>query len=350
MREFFARAEDLHERHTSGENTQEVIDMGLVRFGRSALQAVHSKVQFDLENIETLFSAFEMARMFGRSLGASLTPDDVVELPNAMRRVIVRTLQWAMPFEIGPSRELTPPRPWADFAYRVISPLVHRGDRVCLITFNYDVGLDVALEACDFTIDYCLSRKREPRPRTIELAKLHGSMNWYGCARCGVVATDHVREFAGRVGPPLPDAAFVLDFANLLPQVCPQCRGAVTAPWIVPPTWNKGDLQQRLAVVWARASTMLSEARSLIIAGYSWPESDQYFRQLCGVGLVGDEFLRRLWVFDPSRGTRARIREQLFARHLTENGDVYAERDFPFSWAVRKMADGIRPDGWRLDD
>ena len=42
----------------------------LIFKAREALKAVHSKADLDLTNIEVLFSAFEMAALFGR-LGSS---------------------------------------------------------------------------------------------------------------------------------------------------------------------------------------------------------------------------------------------------------------------------------------
>src|SRR5882672_30995 len=53
----------------------------IVTRARSELQLVHSKAQFDLRNLESVFAAFEMAEVFGR-LG-SLAKNDVNGLTRA---------------------------------------------------------------------------------------------------------------------------------------------------------------------------------------------------------------------------------------------------------------------------
>jgi len=71
----------------------------LVAKARSALQSVHSKAFIDLDNIESLFAAFEMAQLFGRKFG-SLTEAEIENLGRAIRRLIVQTLERQIQFPV----------------------------------------------------------------------------------------------------------------------------------------------------------------------------------------------------------------------------------------------------------
>lgn len=82
------------------------------------------------------------------------------------------------------------------------------------------------------------------------------------------------------------------------------CDQQVTEPLIVPPVWSKVAYQRRLAPVWGQAADALSKADTIVVIGYSLPESDAFFRYLYALGTVGDATLRRFWLFDPdSTGT-----------------------------------------------
>jgi lauroyl/myristoyl acyltransferase len=66
----------------------------------------NSKARFDLRNLESVFSAFEMASLFKRL--HNLPDESVRKLPAAIGRVIVRTIQWGMKRGRAASRRLWP--------------------------------------------------------------------------------------------------------------------------------------------------------------------------------------------------------------------------------------------------
>src|SRR6266478_4693763 len=86
-------------------------DFELVFKGRDALQSVHSKATMDLLNLESVFAAFEMARLL-HSLG-DLSIEEIEALPGAMSRVIQRTLEDTVKFSFKDKR-LNPPSPYAE--------------------------------------------------------------------------------------------------------------------------------------------------------------------------------------------------------------------------------------------
>src|SRR6267143_3383453 len=88
MAEFLDVAENLR-RFRKSEISAE--HFALVFRGRASLQSVHSKSTLDLDNIESVFAAFEMAALFNR-LGRS-SGIDIPSLAPAIRRMIVSTLE-----------------------------------------------------------------------------------------------------------------------------------------------------------------------------------------------------------------------------------------------------------------
>ena len=64
---------------------------------RAQLQSVHSKAELDLHNIESVFGAFEMAKRFCKPFG-DLQHEEIERLSNAMRLLIVRTLELTSQF------------------------------------------------------------------------------------------------------------------------------------------------------------------------------------------------------------------------------------------------------------
>jgi hypothetical protein len=90
---------------------------------------------------------------------------------------------------------------------------------------------------------------------------------------------------------------------------CGQAVGGDSA--IVPPSWNKAEYRSDLVKVWKRAAAELKSATSIVVCGYSLPETDSLFRYLYGLGMVGGEPLERFWVFDPSEAVHRRFRDLL---------------------------------------
>ena len=94
-------------------------------------------------------------------------------------------------------------------------------------------------------------------------------------------------------------------------------------PVIVPPTWEKQRRRDALANVWRRAAEELHNARSIIVIGYSLPESDAFFRLLYALGSVGPSVLDMFWVFDPDEGNVKGKFEDLLGKGATPVFDFF---------------------------
>jgi len=115
-----------------------------------ALQRVHSKAQLDIQNIESIFAAFEMAKTL--EAFPDRLPDDIDDLIKALKTVIVETLIMTIKLDKQGQR-VHPPASYTEF----VELLTHLKNSatprksVSVLTLNYDMGLDYALH-----LDICM--------------------------------------------------------------------------------------------------------------------------------------------------------------------------------------------------
>jgi len=271
------------------------------------LQQVQSKQgSLDLVNIESIFGAFEMAATLGRLPGFG--SGDIQELVPSLIRVIVRTLEVSIGFPATSTGTVDAPPPYGDFVRLLVQlkEVAVPRHSVAVLTFNYDAALDWAMDNAPGGIFYGLEVESAASD-AIPLLKLHGSVNWFSCDGKGSqpphlphieVAKLPRMEMAGRARAsghdPVPLRLVVR------PTEGDGKHQLATVPFIVPPTWSKGEYHRQLGNVWRRAADELAEAQNIFVIGYSLPPSDSFFPLLFGLGTVGDTTLRRLWVFDPN--------------------------------------------------
>jgi len=334
MKDFLEVVEDIH--RGSGKHWSEYSAFDLVVRGRQELAAVQSKARFDIRNLESVFAAFEVATIFGE-LGR-LSGTDVQTLLPAIRRVIVITLEKRMEFEVS-NGIIQPSHHYKMFA-TLMQALLAKGEVVSIITFNYDIGLDFALRAQKLFIDYCLVDAPSPDEPRIDLMKLHGSINWAECNECKRqilvhqvldAVNDEEKRFRLEGGAPPKITLRVGErFATLEHCGVNSCGPDAV---IVPPTADKGGAHELLRPVWRRAAQHLREADNVFVLGYSWPNGDQFFRQLYALGTVGPRLLRKFWVFNPDPGVRTRIASELLGQQALDRlgGE---ECDKPFNDAI----------------
>jgi hypothetical protein len=308
-------------------------DYKLVFKAIAALQPVYAKGYLDLDNLEAVFAAFEMAALCGGFPESSGI--DASKLGPALRRVITSTLEQEIFLPVQrPSPEsigrVLPPEPYGQFA----DVLAGLKDRASVITFNYDLCLDFACHSRGLPINYCL-----PADGTsgIDVMKLHGSLNWIRCedqACPGVMPwrlPDYFQDHGWRDALITGAERVRLALIDGLAGFDPHGKGPCSEPFIVPPTWNKGQHHQGIAPVWAAAAEHLREAQQIVVCGYSLPDSDPFFRYLYALGTVGETRLKSFTVFDPdpSGGVEKRFRSLLGRA---------AERRFEMSKVVFELA------------
>lgn len=276
------------------------------------LQVVHSKSQLDLNNIESIFTVLELGRIIQRVPG--LTADQIPSIIAALKDLIVKTLEVTIPFPTK-GRYIGVPKPYEEFA-KLLKHLIaeaHPRRSVSVLTFNYDIAVDMALYRAGLGPDYVISAPpRHDQP--IPLLKLHGSLNWATETSTGAIRPLHLANYfqyyrldgfgeGGDVRVPIGSQLAEYFKSNASLQVNRE-------PLIVPPSWNKADYHAALSDVWAHAARHLSEAEHIFILGYSLPETDSFFRHLYALGSVGTTPLRRIEVFNPDQSGETDARFQ----------------------------------------
>ncbi|MCH7761585.1 hypothetical protein IIA15_09350 [candidate division TA06 bacterium] len=270
----------------------------------SKLSAVFSKSYLDLDNIEEVFGAIEMGWLI-QSLGG-VPKEEIPEVKEAIQRLIVRTIEITAQFPIsGDPLSIQSPSPYGYFFELVKHMREDSNDFPCsILTFNYDIVLDYTFRY--FDIYYCLSEK--PSNSRLKILKLHGSLNWGWCDKCNEIMSCDLQKYTsnrelyvnrlykeGIRSTEIPIGTKISKFKH------PRCKNPLKGPVLVPPTWNKTEYHTSLSNVWRQAAKELSEAENIFIIGYSFPETDLFFKYLLALGGISETQIRRFWVFNPDR-------------------------------------------------
>lgn len=268
-----------------------------------SLQLVHSKAQLDLNNIESIFNAFEIANTIKKLPG--FDSDAIPQVIQSLKEVIVATIQKTLVFPVFQSRLAIPP-PYDSFA-KLLSYLTQQAtprETISIITFNYDIAIDVALYLSGIRYDYCIENTD---CSGIPLLKLHGSLNWASRTTDNAIIPLTLSEYFKYYHLTFPQ-----DRRNTIIPIGSQLKEYFSKhsqeqvnnePFIVPPTWNKADHYASINSVWARAAYDLGEAEYIFIIGYSLPGTDFFFRLLYALGTVSDTPLKSIKVFNPDGGS-----------------------------------------------
>jgi len=305
----------------------------------SALQNVHSKSQLDIDNVESVFATLEMARTLNTfpQLDVSVL-DNLIE---SMKIVIGQTIELTLKLPVRGNRPESPV-PYGDFAELIkwLGEEAVPKHTIAVITFNYDLACDFALYKHGFYVDYALGEKVDRK--TLPLLKLHGSLNWAYCPELEKVVPWTMQAHFSKY-----HWNFLDDIQSVLLRMMPHLKDfkyedktVIPEPVLVPPTWNKSEHHRNLSAVWARAAAELSEAENIFIIGYSLPETDAFFRYLYALGTVGENLIRRIWVFNPDNtgmveqrfrslmGPAASARFRYFANTFKESLQII-KKEFP---------------------
>jgi hypothetical protein len=306
-------------------------------------RTIHYKSYLDLDNIEAVFGAFEMARLLKGSVNYSA--EEVETIIKGIRTLISKTIELTMKYPLNGSVISADPT-YASFAELVVKLGSESGKGASsVLTFNYDMGMDTAFYRCGVKVDYAIpgddeiSNTLPVHIPTFKLLKLHGSLNWGKCSNenCGLIVPWHLNRFFEKhhynsFGD--ETRRVILDIASKLPEhKHAKCNCNLNPePVIVPPTWNKTEYHGALGEVWAQAGKELSEAENIIVIGYSHPVSDSFFRYLFALGSVGDANIKRFWVFDPAEGNEVESRfRELIGTGIDKRFRMFKK---PFSEAI----------------
>jgi len=316
MSNFLDRARDLY----PVIRDQRWIDAATLVFKAiSALQRVHSKSELNLFNLESLFTTFEMAATLGHL--PDLSEEEISKLVEALQTVIVFTLDYSMLFPVSPNEGFIASGP-----YRILSDKLHNflqaRSSVAIITFNYDVAVELALHYTGREFSYCLDGT-QPSHGVVPLLKLHGSINWGATnstanapiIECPIAWLDNSEYCQSSLirsrGSQSQNYSLQVGtrfFQYLRDKGYKETR---EAPVIVPPGMYKTEYQNSLALVWKAATRELADAEYIYVVGYSLPATDFFFHNLYALGTVSPTILRRFTVIDTSKEIETRFKSLL---------------------------------------
>ena len=294
-------------------------DFGKVFQFRREMSQAREKVRIDLDNVEHLFGLIDIAER--------LSPDGV-ETRQAILTLIARTLELTtnkdslpvigfrpqnvvpphiahLPQAYARGQHSTPPEFRADIYSHfagIVSGLLDPPDKRrkrqdTVITFNYDLILDRALRKVGMGVDYRLpNAKSSSAGPAVALIKLHGSINWAICRKCGNVQMTDTDE------------------SWTTTRSCSKCQ-QVAVPLLIPPSWNKASSNSfstdALFSLWNAAAEALRTATRICVIGYSIPETDAFFRYLLTIALARNHHLSTFLLVDPAPTVNAKLQELL---------------------------------------
>lgn len=299
MAEFLDTARDLSATKDRRIDSESHAAFEMVFKAIQELRISHYKSYINLDDIEAVFGAFEMARLLNRM--GNYSTAQVEELISSIKKLIVKTLEVTLKYTVsqGHIRAIFPYTSLADLLEKLGNESGKYASSV--LTFNYDIALDHALHQQNITVDYGLSSDADKG--NFKLLKLHGSLNWGKCSKCGSIVPYHMKQFFKKFSVRWfsDTTSTILDLGSKLINHEHCGMQLHPDPVLVPPTWNKTEYHGQLGEVWAQAGKELSEAENIIVVGYSHPVSDQFFKYLYALGSIGDATIRRFWVFDPAQ-------------------------------------------------
>jgi hypothetical protein len=295
MHDFLPRARDLRDDRTSPLSDNDRLVFGRVIEYRYGLNKALAKILEDLDNIEKLFSFLEMEVQL-MSTSQQLRDD--------MKYLIGRTLEVTTDGDLptgtyglhvaGKAQQMT------GTSYGLFTQIssgywnpqkIERNLAIdSIITFNYDLVLERELEKRRIRPAYHCGQNADYYPRAfadpaiqMNVLKLHGSINWAVCKECKRLHFMPYQDYR---------------LSALMNYSCTQhCnRTNCLEVLIVPPTWNKGTEEPFIKSVWTQALKELMSAGRIFIIGYSFPETDQFFKFMLGLALAHNNDLVEVYI------------------------------------------------------
>lgn len=200
----------------------------------------------------------------------------------------------------------------------MIRHLLGEGFSIDVITFNYDIGLEIALRNSGLTFDYGIADNQPEAD--LNLYKLHGSVNW-SRSECGTISCPTLDRMNLESRRAIDDL-FAVDADGR----CHIRRGLITPPTesigIIPPIESKSESRRDLSRIWRSASESFKRCDILSVAGYSMPATDEFFQHFLLASSIEKTPLRRVFLCNQDGDAQRRISEILspnFTNHFRKH-------------------------------
>ena len=239
---------------------------------------VRAKLEFaDLQtSLEDVFTSFDKSYL-GKEYLFQRSYHQISEVKDAIMRLFVYYFSKRINEHSFNSTE------YLDFCR-----YIKRLENVTIISTNWDVLIEEYFSRERIQYNLCLNdpyytpSKSKPRPpTTVNLIKLHGSINWFKCLNCGtlnIVENKNCGSFL---------------FEDSAVEHCSRCKckasnGILLQSEIITPTMIKTINSQLYNNLWSAAKRDLMEAHSVTFVGYSLPTADFELRYLLQRSIQSD--------------------------------------------------------------
>lgn len=332
MNNFILKAEDLlssnllsPEEAKSFENILEAVHQ---------IKGISYQLKNDLGNIENIFGLLDMGRMLGR-LG-DVPQAKIEELYLDIQKVIGLTIDFSTTLYKDRRGQVKINGPLHSFV-DILDEYYFKNSRndAAIITLNYDLTLEYALQHHGLLPNYFIDGQ-EILGR-VPLLKLHGSLNW-AISPEGQLLNWDLSKFLNEVGALKHGTDYSLVVSKYFFNNQTPFGPNISKPFIVPPTWNKGQHYRQIGLIWKKAVDYLLQAQAIYIIGYSMPETDMFFRHLLSLGTYSKTNIRQLWVFDIAKEVGKRF-EAIIGDGLKPAFDF---QEIPFQSVIKHIAEKVR--------
>jgi hypothetical protein len=241
-------------------------------------QALAKKQELPL--ITDILSLFDYCILNGEELGVLRATATLHEVRQLLDRAIVEILNTPIHRPSSNPNELV----------RRFRADLERGNHVTVISTNYDVTLDIPIferilgnwmrnyDKIDFGFSWRDPDDGEivppPRLPQIALYKLHGSLNWLKCGRCGFIYVNFIGSIADLPG------------RRTLGAYC-HCGHEPLRTELVTPSFIREVRDRSLLSIWKSAGEALRLATEWTFIGYSLPPEDVAIRSLLVRSFLG---------------------------------------------------------------
>lgn len=159
-------------------------------------------------------------------------------------------------------------------AHESIVDLVKKHKKISIITTNYDGCMDEAILRANLTIkdmSQIKENKNDSENDSVELIKMHGSINWTYCDSCQDVRSFDLLK--------LKEAYEKDTLSYPVMGICKNC-GGLRKPMLVPPLSFKFINFPNLIDLWNSAKNSIFDSSYIVAVGYSFSEADTYITKL----------------------------------------------------------------------
>ena len=257
------------------------------------LDEANQIIRSEKVSLEDLFTIFDSVAANGEHF-RKYSPDRMADLHIKLKQCII----YAMSFVINKKGLTTDYQLFSEYLIKERLSVPHKYDNLSVITMNWDDVLEKTVyklckefnssvkmkqkkilpDMCFYDYDY--NNKKGHIPSThikakgnynIKILKMHGSLAWLECPKCGCLFNDYEREIAYDV------------FGDVK---CPKCKtiGEEEDPslrsLIITPTFMKSLDNLNIKNIWHNAFIDISEADHIVFIGYSFPDADFEMRCL----------------------------------------------------------------------